>query len=351
MSSDLASLTPEGPFEGSRCLAGPDERWGPATIRRVNEDGSFKVELDFKWWPFDYWYGVTSAEISFNDTRQWAHVFAQISPDGKSFDRTNFQYALASLGHHVSGDQVQQLWATGCRTLFNVPEVKAETYILDEAMSYRLFLPVVGSAKKFAERLKPDGQTPYFKLYWNQVRMGGRDPSEIRRVVTLEDALAALGLTASAVDESAVAFLRRFEQEQAVRLPTTLVNMLQRVGIASAIYNCHSNAPSLVEFKQGGWALLRGMRQRQLNGDYALVIMVPHQGDHEWAVVFDDGEDDARVYVRWNLDDGETWHLSAPGIGMFFWDLAQTGFSWYQDTKYKGGKLVEHSDIGLILKS
>jgi hypothetical protein len=32
--------TPQGPFEGSRCLAGIYD-WRPATIRRVNEDGSF----------------------------------------------------------------------------------------------------------------------------------------------------------------------------------------------------------------------------------------------------------------------------------------------------------------------
>jgi len=81
------------------------------------------------------------------------------------------------------------------------------------------------------------------------------------------------------------------------------------------------------------------MRDQQLSGDYALVIMVPHQGDHEWAVVFDDGEDDARVYVREEDEDGEMWFLTAPDISMFFWDLAQTGLSWYEDTKVKGASL------------
>jgi hypothetical protein len=36
---------------------------------------------------------------------------------------------------------------------------------------------------------------------------------------------------------------------------------------------------------------------------------------------------------------------------MFFWDLAQTGLAWYQDTKFKGGKPVRRSDIGLVLDS
>jgi hypothetical protein len=108
--------------------------------------------------------------------------------------------------------------------------------------------------------------------------------------------------------------------------------------------------PSLVEFKEGEWTLLRGMREQGLNGDYALVVMVPHQNTYEWAVVFDDREDDARVYVMEDMEPGEAWRLTAPRIGMFFWDLAQTGLTWYQDTKFHGGKPVERSDIGLILK-
>jgi hypothetical protein len=34
---------------------------------------------------------------------------------------------------------------------------------------------------------------------------------------------------------------------------------------------------------------------------------------------------------------------------MFFWDLAQSGLTWYQDTKFEGGKPVRRSDIGLVL--
>jgi hypothetical protein len=79
--------------------------------------------------------------------------------------------------------------------------------------------------------------------------------------------------------------------------------------------------------------------------------MVPHQGSHAWAAVFDDKEDDARVYVRYDTENGEEWMLTAPGIGMFFWDLAQTGLTWHQDTRFNGGKPVKRSDIGLVLDS
>jgi hypothetical protein len=53
--------------------------------------------------------------------------------------------------------------------------------------------------------------------------------------------------------------------------------------------------------------------------------------------------------VRWDTKEREAWRLTAPGIGLFFWDLAQTGLAWYQDTQFKGGKPVKRSDIGLIL--
>ena len=36
----------QGPFVGSKCIAGPGGAWAQATIQRVNEDSSFKIELD-----------------------------------------------------------------------------------------------------------------------------------------------------------------------------------------------------------------------------------------------------------------------------------------------------------------
>jgi hypothetical protein len=344
--------TPQGPFEGSRCVAGPGGQWGPATIRWVNEDGSFRVEFDVKEMVvMPYWYGLTPAEISFDDARQWSPVFAQISPDRRSFAWKNFPDALAALGYQVLPDQARQLWDQGCQKLFNASEGQTASRVLDETWSYRLFLQMGVSAKQCAENLKPDRTKPYFKLYWNQTRMGGREPAEISRQVTLADALAALGLTSGRVEKSTAAFLERFERKHSVRLPATLVELLQRAGVADAVQHCHPNNPSLVEFMAGWWDLRRGMRGQQLSGDYALVIMVPHQGDHEWAVVFDDGEDDARIYLRWDTEGGEAWLLTAPGVGMFFWDLAQTGLAWYQDTRFQGGKPAKCSDIGLILDS
>jgi hypothetical protein len=38
----------QGLFSGSRCLAALAGQWAPATVRRVNEDGTFKIEFDAK---------------------------------------------------------------------------------------------------------------------------------------------------------------------------------------------------------------------------------------------------------------------------------------------------------------
>jgi hypothetical protein len=333
----------QGPFEGSRCVAGPGGRWAPATIRRVDEDGCFKIEFDVKeMLIIPHWHGITPAEISFDDERRWPQIFAAISPDGSSFALDDFKAALSALGFQVSSDDARRLWDDGRAKL------SAAADVLDAATTYRLFLNLGLSALAVADKLKPTGKKPYFKLYWNQTRMGGRDPAELNRPVTLDDAFAALGLTASDVDPTTKAFLEEFERKESIRLLSSFVALLNRTGAANAVVDCHPNNPRLVDFKQDRWTLERDMRSQQLDGAYALVFMLPHQGDHDWAVAFDDHDSDARVYVRWDAEDGEKWLLTAPTIGFFFWDLAQTGLTWYQDTRFQGGKPCQRTDIGLI---
>ena len=77
-------------------------------------------------------------------------------------------------------------------------------------------------------------------------------------------------------------------------------------------------------------------------------LMLPHQGEHIWEAVFYPDEEDARVYITSYDVDDDYWVLSAPSTTFFFWDLAQTGLTWYQSTKYKGGKNVRKTDLGLI---
>ena len=317
--------TLQGPFEGSRCLFAPGEYlWRPGTVRRVNEDGTFKIEPEIPETPvIPYWYGITAAEISLHDSSRWEAIFSRISPDARSLGLPDFEKAMLSFGFNITSDQSREFWSECCQKLFHIPEAEAEHVIIDREMSYQVFLNLGISAKYAAGTLELESPSLYFKFYWNQTRMGGREPVELPRAVTLTDALAALGLTAARVDKSRKDFLQQFERGNGIRLPANLMELLSRTGVAAAITDCHPNSPSLVALENDEMELGRGMREQQLNGDYALVIMLPHQGNHFWTAVFDDGEDDARVYVCWYSPEGDNWQLTAPGIGMFFWDLAQ----------------------------
>jgi hypothetical protein len=317
-------------------VAGPGGRWRPATIRRINEDGTFKIEFDVKETAFmPFWHGVTLADLSFDDAGQWAEVFAALSPGGQGLDRSRFAGALTRLGFQANAEQAQQFWLHGCQALFGTAAQQAESLVLDQAASYQLFLRLGISARQCAGLLWPGSPPPLFKLYWNQTRMGGRDPGELNRPITLSEALAALSVSENQADPAAQAALEQFERDHGLRLPADLGEFFARSGIAEAVSVCHPNSPSLVA--PGDWRLRRDMRSRQLNGEYAIVIMTPHQGSHEWAAVFDDGEADARIYFRWDTPDGEGWLLTAPGLGLFFWDLAQTGLAWLRSNQEKMG--------------
>jgi len=295
-----------------------------------------------------YWNGVTRAELSFDDARQWQTVFPLMCPGG-SLRVGDLTSVLAARGFGIAPDDARRTLVQSCCKLFNIEEAQAESRDLDEASGYRLVRHVWLSARHCAEYLRADRPKRFFKMYWNQLRMGGRDPEEIPRPVVLEDALSALGLKADRIDHSAAEFLRQVEQDHGVRLPTALMNLLRCDGVARAVVECHPNDNNLVGFRRERWRIRRGMRDHGLAGDCAIIFMEPHQADNDWAVVFDDGEDDARVYVRWESDTEMSWFLTAPSVAMFFWDLAQTGLAWYQDTGFRGGKSVRRSDIGLVL--
>jgi hypothetical protein len=330
-------------------VAGPDGRWGRATIRRVNEDGSFTIEPDEK--PtllMPYWYGVTPSEVSFDDAGRWPAVLGRMTGRADRLDEAGFATALALLRFAASAEQVRQFWVETCNKQFGFNAAQAAGAALDLAQGHALCLAAGVSAKQLDRALTAGGVPPsYYKLYWNLTRMGGREPAEISRAVTLEDALAAVGVGENAVDERASTHLRSFEEMHAVRLPDALKTLFSRRGIAKAVHDSHPNNPNFVGVKQG-WELRRDMRCQGVEGDFAVTVMLPHQGDHEWAAVFDGGERDARVYVTWG-EEGEAWKLTAPSVGMFFWDLAQTGLAWYRETGFKGGPPTRETDIGLAV--
>lgn len=333
---------------GSRCIAGPSDSWGPATIRRVNEDGTFTIEFDVKnLLVLKQWYGVTRDELSFNDAALWPQVLRQLQPNfAGQFGKSDFIHSARLLNLSADAARLDKFWTDTCAKLFNVPEAQAADFQLDEASAYLLFTEGRLYAARCLRILAPP-PVRHAKVYWNQVRMGGRDPAEIARPVTLEDALAALGIAANGQDAAMERACAALEMENGVTLPGALKRLLCQRGSADAIFEAHPNGPSSVGVKDRLWQVRRDLRQQKLNADFALNVMT-HMGEYDWLAVFNNGDEDAAIYVRWDDGPTEHWALAAPTIGMFFWDLAQTGLAWYQETKFKGGKPVRRTDIGLV---
>jgi hypothetical protein len=294
-----------------------------------------------------YCYGVTLAEVSFNDAERWPAVLGQLTGADR-LDEAGFSTALRKLGLESTDGRESRFWTWACGELFGIGEQEASGITLDSSQSYALFLAAGMSAKLLDERLAANGApASHYKLYWNVTRMGGREPTELPRPITLDDAFEALGVDGRATNEQVADQLRSFEEAHAIRLPEALKVFFCREGIGIAVCDCHPNNPNLVSVE--GWELMRELRLEGLSGDLAITMMLPHQGDHEWVAVFDDGDSDAHIYVRWGVEGDQDWRLTAPTVGMFFWDLAQTGLAWHRETGFEPGPQIRNTDIGLAV--
>jgi tetratricopeptide (TPR) repeat protein len=192
-------------------------RWAldPATICRVNEDGTFNIEIagrvelmtvlrsevsadgTVKREEYDEeeiiqpsnWIGVTPAEVSFDDARQWPDVFKQISLDGRSFTWTDFYETFSSLGYSSAPDMVRPLWDQGCHKLFKVSEMEAESLVLNEAMAYLSLERQSDPVKKLAMVRYLVDQYPKFAPGWQELaNLLESDPD---RLAAIESGLAA----------------------------------------------------------------------------------------------------------------------------------------------------------------
>jgi hypothetical protein len=341
----IARVCDHGIVEGTRCLASMSGPWRSGTIRRAYADGTFRVELDVKEMIIlPHWDGVTPCEISTDDASRWPAVAEALWPGKVSFTRDDFDAILAVLAIDLPKNDLDTWWTTAGGQLF------AGKSTLDRDELYRMTLHGGMCAKQVAMRREGGpSRDPWFKLYWNQTRMGGRTPSEIARAVTLDDALAALGLVATPNGDQEVAAIAAFEASANVKVPATLRALFSKRGVRAAVTKSHPCSPTPLE-----WSGRRGLRAHGIDGDIGVRIMDPHQGGHAWIAIFDEGEDDARIYVDFTDDDGtaesridaRNFHLTAPSVGLFFWDLAQTGFAWWNETGHDGGKPFVKTDIG-----
>lgn len=333
---------------GTRCLARPDGRWAPATIASVLADGTFRIEPDVPAMQvMPHWHGVTAAEMSIGDEQRWSPVFERIISDRAGLSRHDLSRTFGRLGIDVDADVLDRFWVTTCQSLWQLDATAAANVRLDTARAYEMIVAAGLSARQLADEvLRGVAPRQYNSFYWNQTRMGGRDPSEVARPIAVADALDALGLADVEADPRRLGDAIAFGKRHGVELPANLLEVLGAAGIADAVWSSHPNNPELIN--PTAWELSTGLEPFGLEGEAGIEIMAPHQGDHTWAAVFDRGERDARVYLKWIEGERAHWQLLAPSIAMFFWDLAQTGLTWF--LMHQGsvqGRAIEPTQLGL----
>lgn len=336
---------------GARCLARPAGAWEPGTIASVLPDGTYVVELDHKSISFmKYWHGVTAAEVSIDDESAWPPVFDRIISDRSGLSRLDLQRTFARLGIDVDDARMDTFWNGTCAALWQLDPSTAKTTRLDSARGYAMAVRAGLSARQLADEfLRGAAPRQYMPFYWNQTRMGGRDPSEIGKTITMDDTLDALGLGDGDDEPRLLAEMMHFAKKQDIVVPSDLARLMCRRGSADAVWSAHPNAPELVG-PGTPWQLRTDIEHRGLEGEMGLTIMTPHQGEHVWVAIFDRGDRDARVYLHWTEGDEQKWQLQAPTLALFFWDLAQTGLSWLLANGNSNGRTIQAGPLGLVMR-
>ncbi|HUS31515.1 MAG TPA: hypothetical protein VMZ53_23580 [Kofleriaceae bacterium] len=293
---------------GTKCIVKLGTRWTPSTIVRCNPDQTFDIvpigeEDDF----MAKWHGVTRSEILIDDAAAWPDVFDSLRGGAAGIDSAAARAAFGKLGATFEDESWHAYWDR---------EAKAE--VLDRERAYEFFVGSGAPALLFANP-SLDPSRDLFKLYWNQVRMGGRDPSDVDRAITIVDTVRVLGLAEAAEDPEQHAAIARFATRHRIKLPATLETLWGKADVLQKIEDSHCNNPE----PQGAddWQL------RDHEGRHAARIMLPHQGDHAWWAVFADGAPDAEIWVSFEEDGGPVRRV-AHSLAFFFWDLAKTGRSW-----------------------
>jgi len=306
---------------GAPCLAFLGDGWIKAKVARENEDGTYDVTDGTADSLFDRWHGVTRDELSFDDLALFGPLFDVFRGSQKGLDRAAAGRAFADLGVEVNDENLANFWADRCKTL--APGVEPEHALLDRDQAHELFVSAGIAAKQIATRTFPSKDL--YKLYWNQVRMGGRAPRDVGASKDLCDALAALRLASTKIGKRSAAEVAAFMTQHGVVPPKTLVRLWSRKGAVEAIKESHCNNPEPRAPKL--WELRRREASSRFEGQLAVKVMDPHQGDHGWWVVFDDGADDGEVWLSFE-ENGPPVVRVARSVAFFFWDLAETGRCW-----------------------
>jgi hypothetical protein len=284
---------------GTECLACAGGSWHEVEISARNADGTYNAyPLDGLGDP-DEWIGVTHAELSVDDEALWPEVFARMRGSQPALDMKAFGVALEGIGFDLGGTRLAELWVEIADSLSSV---------VDEAEAYDGIRELGLSAKDFTL-----GRRARTILYWDGVRMGGRDPSEVTSVGVL-DMLALLNLITT--DPALVAELEAFEAEQELVVPTSLRALITKQGVEQAVENAHPTGPSLL--RPADWVVER------IGSDHAIKFLEPASGEHSWWAVFSPGDTEAQVWIA-AFRHCKPKQRIADSLSFFVLDVASTG--------------------------
>lgn len=333
------SLQREGPYEGSTCLVN-EGAWIASKITRVNEDGTFnttRIENPSLLMPFTY--GVTERELVFNDGDYWDEAFRKIlstsEARGKVFKQSHMLRAFSLSGFkgdlNVAEEFLKRYFAK------RFPDAADPAAVLVDSDEAFEILHGVGLSAKYIVEVFPAAENmKYASYYLNNVRMAGRDPSDIARSVTFDDGLSAWGLQNAPLDPKLAETVAKLEEKHKLRLPENLKTFVCKENIADVMHSVHCNGLEVsLYYDESFHEVVPQSVPKGIDGKFLLQIISDGRGDNYWYAAFNENDTDARIYCRRERydesEDGEDyeWKLVAPTVGMFFWDLAQSNLVWY----------------------
>ena len=193
---------------GDRCLASLNESgtWETATVHRRNEDGTYTIEFFTASLLLPYLYGVTGLEMieADGDAKLWSTtVFDQwatgngtsardkVEAAERRMTKLDFRTLMIYLDFVVGpigeDEKFEDFWQEACRGALSAKDdegggvVRSEDdTTLSREESYHLLRQLKRTAHQALRSGESDGNsaptttTSFYKMYWNEIRMGGR---------------------------------------------------------------------------------------------------------------------------------------------------------------------------------
>lgn len=302
---------------GQACLARLGGAWLDVRVTAVHPGGTVSVVEAGRETAFMAdWHSVSACDLAVDDAARWTALVApHLAADG-TLGVEDVVALLAGVGTTTTAEGLAAWWGEGAagpgrRTAEDV---------------HRLLRGAGWCAKQLDPRVPRD---PWFRLWWNQVRMGGRPPEEVAPVGPSE-ARAALGLEAAPIDAAVAGAVARWSAGEGFPLPVEVVELVSLAGYPDAFRDAHCNNPEWQPVED--WEVLTDLRDAGVDADRGVLVALPHQGDHAWALT-----PDGRVWMRHPRGEDAFGYLPvAPSLAFFVWDLVGSRADWERGTAAPG---------------